>query len=121
VTVHSEKWHEPFWFKVELHKEDPMKAEITFDLVMKESMDFVEGCYRLEGGAWQVFTFVRTQGLENVEVRKDLVWKSGVTGLSIFVGDDTALNKSTVIQMLADALAVTNWSEVQGPDSIQLR
>jgi hypothetical protein len=38
-----------------------MKAEITFDLVMCEDMDFVEGCYRLVGGAWEVFIIAHSR------------------------------------------------------------
>ncbi len=35
----------------------PVKAEITFDFVMTEDMPFVEGCYRMDDGDWQVFMF----------------------------------------------------------------
>jgi len=98
-----------------------MKAEITFDLVMDENMPFVEGCYRLHNDIWHVFMFRKSRGVEPVGVKKNLVWDSGVTGINVIVPDDTALNKSTVIQTLSDALGVTEWLEVRGPDSMQLR
>ena len=98
-----------------------MKGEITYDLVMDDDMPFVEGCYRLDDGVWKVFIFSKSEGLREVGVRKDVVWKSGVTGLTIVVSDDTILNKETVLKALSDALGVTEWSEVRGPDSIQIR
>ena len=36
-----------------------MRAQISFDLVMEDSMSFVEGTYRLPGRDWQVFIFGR--------------------------------------------------------------
>jgi hypothetical protein len=98
-----------------------MKAEITFDLVMEEDMSFVEGCYKLDGGPWQVFIFASPGRRDIVEVRTNLTWSSGVTGLNAFVPKDVKLNKSTVLEVLSDALGVTEWVEVRGPDSIVLR
>jgi len=98
-----------------------MKAEIRFDLVMEEDMSFVEGCYRLESGAWHVFIFGRSRGTREIGVRKDVVWKSGVTGLNVIVSDEAKLNKSVVLRTLSEVLGVTEWLEVRGPDSMQLR
>jgi hypothetical protein len=98
-----------------------MKAEITFDLVMKEDMAFIEGCYRLDAGVWQVFMFRKSRGVEKTGITKDIVWKSGIRGMNVIVSDDTKLEKSVVFQTLSDALGVTEWLEVQGPDSMQLR
>ena len=47
-----------------------MKAEITYDLVMDDNMNFVEGCYRLHGGEWQVFIFIKSRGLRSIGVKK---------------------------------------------------
>jgi hypothetical protein len=54
-----------------------MKAEISFDLVMENDMSFVEGSYRLENHIWQVFMFRKSRGIEQVGVKKNLVWESG--------------------------------------------
>jgi hypothetical protein len=97
-----------------------MKAEITFDLVMTEDMPFVEGCYRLDGGEWQVFTFTHSTG-ERVKVKTKVVWRSGVTGLNAFLPEDSKINKSVVLDVLSETLGVTEWIEVRGPDSIKLR
>jgi hypothetical protein len=98
-----------------------MKAEISFDLVMEEDMAFVEGCCRLQDQDWQVFIFRKSRGLEKVGVRKHLVWESGVTGVNIIVPDEAQLNKHVVMTVLASELGVTEWSEIRGPDSMQLR
>ena len=99
-----------------------MKAEISFDLVMEDEMSQVEGTYRLDGGAWQVFIFLREYpGVRNVGVRTNIVWESGVTGLNVIVADNAKLNKEVVLETLSHTLGVTQWSEVKGPDSIMLR
>ncbi len=98
-----------------------MKAEISFDLVMDEDMPFVEGTYRVDQDVWQVFIFLRAKGTRKVGVEKNIVWKSGVTGLNVVVADDTKLNKSNVLEALSDALGITEWLEIQGPDSMELR
>jgi hypothetical protein len=99
-----------------------MKAEITFDLVMTEDMAFVEGCYRLAGGGvWQVFIFRRSNGLEEVGIKQNLTWRSGATGLNAILPNDAKIDKSVVLTVLSDTLGVTEWSEVRGPDSMQLR
>jgi len=99
-----------------------MKAEITFDLIMTEDMDFVEGCYRLPGRVWEVFIFNRLRcGPYGVGVWKDLTWDSGVRGLNAVMPAGTKLNKATVFEVLSEALGVTEWFEVRGPDSIVLR
>jgi hypothetical protein len=103
-------------------QESPVKAEITFDLVMTEDMPFVEGCYRLDGGEWQVFMFRHSRrGMEPVGVKRDLSWGSGVTGLNAILPDDSKINKPIVLKIMSDALGVTEWIEVRGPDSIKLR
>jgi hypothetical protein len=98
-----------------------VKAEITFDLVMDEDMSFVEGCYRLDGGEWQVFIFRHARGREPVGGKRGLTWKSGVTGLNAFLPEDSKINKSVVLNVLSHTLGVTEWIEVRGPDSIKLR
>lgn len=99
-----------------------MKAEITFDLIMTDDMDFVEGCYRLAGSAWEVFIFSHTRiGSNEPGVWTGLTWKSGVKGLNAVIPPSTKLNKAAVMDVLSQALGVTEWSEVRGPDSIVLR
>src|SRR5579883_425170 len=99
----------------------PMRGAINFDLFMTEDMPLVEGCYRLEEGICMFLYFgIRRRSRES-GVKKELVWESGVTGLNIIVPDDTKLDKAVVLQPLSDALGVTTWSEVRGPDPMQHR
>ena len=98
-----------------------MKAEISFDLVMTEDMPFVEGCYRLSDGVWRIFIFRRSNGIEEVGIKQNLTWKSGVTGLNAILPSDAKIDKSVVLTVLSDALGVTELFEVRGPDSMQLR
>lgn len=99
-----------------------MKAEITFDLVMSEDMGFIEGCYRLDGSAWNVFIIAHSRrGSCEPGVWKNLTWKSGVKGLNAVIPVSTNINKSAVLELLSEALDVAEWCEVRGPDSIMLR
>ena len=98
-----------------------MNAEITWDLVMSEDMSFAEGYYRLEGGDWQVVTAFKTGGIHPVCVRNGVKWDSGVTGMNIILPDDAMISKSSLLQIMSDALGVDHWREVTGPDSMNLR
>jgi hypothetical protein len=97
-----------------------MKAEISFDLIMEDSMDFVEGTYRLPGCEWQVFVF-SPDAVQSPEVSTEGKWASGVTGVLVRFPESEKLNKGAVTRILSEVLGVTEWNEVRGPDSIQLR
>jgi hypothetical protein len=103
-------------------QESPVKAEITFDLIMTEDMPFVEGCYRLDGDEWQIFMFRHSrQGIEPVGIKRHLIWDSGVTGLNVILPDHSKINKSIVLDEMSRMLGVAEWIEVRGPDSMKLR
>jgi hypothetical protein len=97
-----------------------MTAEISFDLRMEEEMSFVEGTYRLPKGDWQVFVFSRRPILQPM-VNIHAIWESGVTGISVQYPKDKRLNKSVVMEVLANSLGITEWQETHGPDSMALR
>ncbi len=99
-----------------------MKAEITFDLEMHEFMYFIEGCYRLSDDIWCVFLFyIESDEGRFIGVKKNVTWDSGVTGLVAYFPEGTNLNKSLILETLSRELGVTEWVEVRGPDSIDLR
>jgi hypothetical protein len=98
-----------------------MRAEISYDLVMEDDMDFVEGTYRLPGREWQVFIFGPDASASRPEVSACGKWQSGVTGVFVKCPPALRLNKGVVLAILSEALGVTQWEEVRGPDSIQLR
>lgn len=97
-----------------------MRAEISYDLVMEDEMSFAEGAFRLPGGEWQVFIFSRLDATERPTWRYDQ-WESGVRGIVIAFPNERVLNKASVTEVLTDATGATEWVEVRGPDSMQLR
>ena len=96
-----------------------MKAEISYDLVMEDSMDFVEGSYRLPGQEWRVFIFLR-KAVPSPEIQPN-TWSSGITGISVRFPTGANLNQTVVERLLGEYLGVEDWSAVPGPDSMQLR
>lgn len=96
-----------------------MRAEISYDLVMEDDVSFVEGTFRLPSGDWLV-VIVSRRDVPQVEVIPQ-VWKSGVTGVFIKFPCCETLNKAAVERILSEALGVSEWIEVRGPDSMQLR
>jgi hypothetical protein len=102
-------------------REFASQGEISFDLVMTDDMAFVEGSYRLDGGAWEVFTFRHAREMERPRILNDVVWPSGVAGINVVVANDIQLNKSFVLKTMTDSFGIAEWIEVRGPDSMQLR
>ena len=98
-----------------------MRAQISFDLVMEDNMSFVEGTYRLPERDWQVFIFGPDSRVTQPVVRTDGHWESGVTGVHVKWPRGAPLNKDVVLRLLSEQLHVTQWEEVRGPDSMQLR
>jgi hypothetical protein len=96
-----------------------MQAEISYDLVMEDEMDFVEGTFRLPDAAWQVFILARYP-VKDTEVRAT-TWSSGVSGVFVKFPEGVCLNKSVVQHLLGDKFSVDRWFEVRGPDSMRLR
>ena len=97
-----------------------MKAEVSFDLVMEDNMGFVEGTYRLPGHEWQVFIF-SSYAIQQLVIHPNAKWSSGITGVHVRFPESENLNRERVLRILSDALGVTEWNEVRGPDSMQLR
>ena len=96
-----------------------MRGDISYDLVMQDDMEFVEGSYRMHGEDWKVF-IIRKVAIEIVEI-KSSQWSSGVSGLVIRLPRAVQLNKMVVEEILSKWLGVDEWNEVHGPDSMQLR
>src|SRR5262245_5084385 len=97
-----------------------MTAEISYDLIMADDMAFIEGTYRLNAGTpWQVMIFSKAS-IDDIQI-KEAKWSSGVTCVSVKVPRSFRLSKENVEQTMASWLGVDQWSEVRGPDSMQLR
>ena len=96
-----------------------MRAEISYDLVMDDNMSFIEGTYRLPDKDWQVFIVFRHDVTEPEVILQ--TWHSGVTGVFIKFPQGRQLNKFVLERLLSAELGVSDWVELQGPDSMQLR
>jgi len=94
-------------------------AEISYDLVMCDDMDFVEGTYRLPGGEWQV-VIVSRYDVQKPEVVPQR-WESGTSGVLIRFPRSDRLDRAAVEQVLSTSLGVWKWVDVRGPDSVQMR
>ena len=97
-----------------------MDAEITWDLVMSEDMSFIEGCYRVKNGPWQVVTAFKRQGVLQVETH-DVSWESGVTGINVVFSESATIDADVLLKIMSSHLGVEEWLEVRGPDSMVLR
>ncbi len=98
-----------------------MRAEISYDLVLDEDMEFLEGTYRLPDQDWQVFiasAFQREVPDAQIVPQR---WRSGVTGILLRIARPEKINAGTVERLLSEALHVSDWTRVQGPDSMRLR
>ena len=96
-----------------------MTGEISYDLRMDDNMAFVEGTFRLAGGDWQVFIF-SCNPLDHAVIIPTQ-WENGVSGIVVRFPKSEILSKTTVQRILSETMCVTDWIEVSGPDSMQLR
>ena len=95
------------------------EAEISFDLVMEDEMPFAEGTYRLRGGEWHVFIFSRYEGKRILSTFDE--WQNGCKGRVVKMPEGAKLNREVIKKILGEILYVTDWLEVRGPDSMNLR
>ncbi|HJT30929.1 MAG TPA: hypothetical protein VJ783_02600 [Pirellulales bacterium] len=95
------------------------EAQISYDLVMEDDMDFVEGTFRLSGTGWQVF-IIRKWPISATEFTQ-AQWANGVRGVVARVPESFSLNKEVVERTLGMWLQVDCWHQVAGPDSMSLR
>ena len=98
-----------------------MQAQISFDLVMQDEMSFVEGTFRLSDGEWRVFTFIPDRSILKPRIDADARWRGGARGMVVWWPRGQTLKKGVVLQILSKNLGITEWEEVHGPDSMQLR
>lgn len=94
-------------------------GQISYDLVMDDDRDFVEGTYRIGGCDWCVFNFSKRP--QDGPTWKASTWDGGVCGVVVHVPRETRLNVASVERFLSQILGVGTWELVRGPDSMQLR
>jgi hypothetical protein len=95
------------------------RPEVSFDVVVDDDMDWVDGTYRLPNRFWEVMIFGKQDVSEAGHQRTE--WPSGITGVVFVVPRGDRLNRQYVQQSLAAAFGIDGWVEVRGPDSMVLR
>ena len=91
-----------------------MNAEITWDLVMSGDMPFAEGCYRFQGGQWQVVTATKARPDHLPGVRNGVTWGSGVTGMNIVFPEHLKINRASLTQKMSEVFGVENGARSLG-------
>jgi hypothetical protein len=94
-------------------------GEISYDLVMDDDMEFVEGSYRICGCDWCV-VIISKRPIE-VPSWQGCMWESGVSGIAVRVPLGMQLNSASVESLLSAILGIGDWERVRGPDSMKLR
>lgn len=96
-----------------------MRAERSYDLVMCDDMQFVEGTFRLPGEDWQVVIASWQDVPEPIAIPQ--VWGSGVKGILLSFPRGRGINATTVERELSAVVGISEWAVVRGPDSMGLR
>ncbi len=96
-----------------------MRPEFSFDVIVDDDMNWVEGTYRLPGKFWEVMLFGK-QDVPTLQYRTGQ-WPSNIAGTVFDVPREAKLNRQYIQQALAAAFGIDSWVEVQGPDSMVLR
>jgi len=117
---------EPSEFEDQVAAGERVLGEITFDIVVpEEGVRNVEGCYRMNGGNWQVYYLTSWDNGAPLAgapaIRSNAIFQSGISGVSGVVPGGWILNKKTIKKLLAEAVGVVGWIEVSGPDSLMLK
>jgi hypothetical protein len=94
----------------------PMKAEISYSEPFNENAYCVGGAFRLPENEWRGFIALWDSPTEaSLEPEE---W--GITNAILHCPESAPRSKIVVEQFLGHALGVTDWREVQGPNSEQL-
>lgn len=101
------------------------RPEISFDTVVEEDNDYIEGCYRLPGEFWQVVAFSK-KDVPAIVCRpsrweRPTPWEETTTGLLITIPQVDRMDRDAIFRGMAQATGVIDWVEVRGPDSTYLR
>lgn len=93
--------------------------EFAFDTVIGDDEATVEGCYRLPGAFWQVFTFLKTD--VSVLGHRFVTWPSGITGVEFNVPWGERIDRAYLVRSLEGVFGPGPWSEVDAPNSLMLK
>ncbi|MDP6445997.1 MAG: hypothetical protein QGG36_23370 [Pirellulaceae bacterium] len=101
------------------------RPEVSFDLVMKDDNDWMEGTYRLRGELWKVVIFrkddVPELQLQPTTWKKPTKWEREVPGIVIRFPRKARVGRDDLLAAMSQAFGCSDWTEVDGPDSMMLR
>lgn len=101
------------------------RAEISFDTVLEEDNDYVEGSYRLPGRFWQVVAFQKQDVPEICSKperwERATEWEETATGMLVSLPRKCRANRESILAAMTRVTGIADWVEVQGPDSMCLR
>ncbi len=89
---------------------------ISYDTGLTEDTAILEGCYRLPGHRWQVFTISRDD-VPRLATHRFVAWESGITGVEFEVPREFAINYDYVQTSMSQIFGAETWAVVAGPDS----
>ncbi len=101
------------------------RAEVSFDLVFEEGMDWMEGSYRLPGEFWKVVIFQKND-VPDIRHRpqiwrKPTRWEEVTDGIVFELPRDACVDREYLLRAMSLAFGYNDWTGVRGPDSMALR
>ena len=101
------------------------RPEISFDLVLEDDNDFMEGSYRLPGEFWKVVIFRKDDVPElrsqPSRWRRPTKWEREITGVVIRFPRTARMGRDDLLRAMAQVFGRSDWVQVDGPDSMVLR
>lgn len=101
------------------------RAEISFDLLLEDDHNFMEGSYRLPGEFWKVFIFNKDEvpalRFRPERWERGSEWERDIDGIVIRFPRSSRMGREALLHAMSRAFGVTDWVQVQGPDSMMLR
>ncbi|MCY1054623.1 hypothetical protein [Nannocystis sp. SCPEA4] len=96
------------------------RAEISYDVVVDDDSQIVEGCVRLPGETWRTFHASKEDNLAEPRFWT-FDWENGIRGMALEMPASTTMNKAALQQAFASFLGVEQIVEAPGPDSMMMR
>ncbi len=101
------------------------RPEISFDLVLEEDNDWMEGSYRLPGEFWKVVIFQKDDvpelQFQPGHWKRSTQWERDITGIVIRFPRKAKMSREDLLHAMSKVFGYNDWVQVEGPDSMMLR
>ncbi|MEZ6142468.1 MAG: hypothetical protein R3B84_18065 [Zavarzinella sp.] len=102
-----------------------IRPEISFDLVMEDEHQYMEGSYRLPGTLWNVVIFKKSEvdelAYEFTIWEPATIWERAASGVVIRFPLKAKMGLEEILSAMTKVFQFKNWTVVNGPDSMLLR